>query len=59
MFLKGEKVRVFSIIKGSWVLAEILNSGENDSFVLIREWYSLPKNSVYRALNKDIERICG
>ena len=59
IFKPGDKVRAFTIIPNTWILAEILNYGEKDSFVLIREWYGIEKNSIFKIENKMLEKIAG
>jgi hypothetical protein len=54
---KGQRVRVFGILKDSWVLGEVRDIGVQSVTVRISDWVGIP-DSLYTVGYDSLEVIC-
>jgi hypothetical protein len=53
---EGQKVRVFGVLKESWVLGQVVNFGSAYVTVLIQDWVGL-SSGLYTLPHSQVERI--
>lgn len=55
----GQNVRVFGILKDSWIIARILDMNNSSVRVLVEDWVGFPKNSEIEVSLEQVELISG
>jgi len=55
----GQKVRVFGVVKDSWVIGEVSDVKSSHVTVQVKDWVGLPKSSYYSLPHSQIEVIGG
>ena len=59
MLKVGQNVRVFGILKDSWILARVLAIETRLARILIEDWVGFPKNSEIEVSLDQVELISG
>ena len=58
-YREGQTVRVLGLVKDSWVLGQVVSFTEYSVTVSIKDWYKIPRDSVYTLPYDQIEAVAG
>ena len=58
-YKEGQTVRVLGLVKDSWVLGQVVSFTEYSVTVFIKDWYKIPKDSIYTLPHDQIEAVAG
>ena len=58
-YKEGQTVRVFGLVKDSWVLGQVVSLTQYSVTVSIKDWYKIPRDSIYTLSYDQIEAVAG
>ena len=58
-YREGQTVRVLGLVKDSWVLGQVVSLTQYSVTVSIKDWYKIPKDSIYTLPYDRIEPVAG